>query len=184
MKCSALAAGVVSCLAISVAHADIEDGSDITFSVTHPGLLAATHTGTHTWGGTDSYEDFFMRSMTFDSTGTIAGFDNALSIDLTGMFYTSFFPNSTATMELFTLPEPVDVSSVAIFANGVNVLDNVVALDDDHLLVTWQTNDVIALTTPTENVTVAWNSQPVPAPGAIALLGVTGLVARPRRRRD
>jgi uncharacterized protein (TIGR03382 family) len=164
-------------------HASLAVGSQFDVTVTHPGIVPAAHSGTHTWGSVNVLSEPFGRTMTLNSLTPVIGYDNALNIDLTGMFYSSFFPSSLATLNLTGIDETVDGSSIAVFSAGTDITGTALSLSPDSLMVTWNTADVILNTGPLENVTIVWNSQQVPAPGAIALLGLSGLAATRRRRR-
>ncbi|MEM7229104.1 MAG: MYXO-CTERM sorting domain-containing protein [Planctomycetota bacterium] len=184
MKTLVIATLVAGSVAVAgTAEATLTPGDQFDATVTHTGLVPATHFGTHTWGGVDVLSDPLTRTMTLSSLGSVPGFDNALSIDLTGMFYPSFFANEGATLLLTGIDEPVDIASVRVLSAGTDITGTTTSLDPSMFQVTWNTSDVIFNTTPAESVTVVWNSQAVPAPGALALIGLSGLAARRRRRR-
>ncbi|MCA9296266.1 MAG: PEP-CTERM sorting domain-containing protein [Phycisphaerales bacterium] len=185
MKIPALIAGSAACMLLAgQSHAGLAAGSQFDVTVSHPGIVAAVHSGTHTWGGADILTEPFGRTMTLNSMTPVIGYENALHIDLTGMFYASFFPNSLATMNISGIDEAVDGSSITVLSGGTDITGTALSLSPDSIMVTWNTADVIANSTPLDNVTILWNSQQVPAPGAIALLGLSGFAATRRRRRS
>ena len=117
------------------------------------------------------------------SPAVAPGMQNALNLDFTAFSYQAFAGAfaTVGTVKVLDIAEPFDLSSVRILINGVNMTLGPAAAVGNGFQASWNTQDVLNANPVTPNVTVAWNS--VPAPGALALLGIAGLVTRRRRAR-
>lgn len=149
--------------------------------------------GTHTYGETDTYGatlvGFPYGTWTVESPGSIPVFgpgggpapDWLIDIDFSDFTYANF-TGETSTLTVTGLDEAVDISSVAVFADGTEITLLVAAVGSNGFSVRWNVDDVISGGPLEPGVVVAWNST-VPAPGAAALLGLAGTMTTRRRRR-
>lgn len=160
-----------------------------TFSHTGPGwMVAGNGIVNHTYGGIPSiYANQFYGTFLVASPAVAPGYDNAILVDFSSFTYQTFL-NQTGTISITGIDENVQAGSIAIFAgtvgSGTNIATNV-SSGTDSFSASWSSTAIYTpppLATP-DAMVVAWNSV-VPAPGALALLGVAGLVGARRRRRD
>jgi len=181
-----LYAAAAAMLITGAAHADLT-GTDLSISLNHAGpfgALSAINNQTWNYGtpGMVMVPNWGMLSIV--SPVAVASYDNAITFDLTAFAYGAFTGGfaTTATLKLEGIDEPIDLSSVRAFVNGVHVGTGV-ASATNGFKVDWNTQTVFDGNPIAPSVTVAWDSSPVPAPGALALLGLAGAVASRRRRR-
>jgi hypothetical protein len=144
--------------------------------------------GTHTYGGLD---EFFVDQTTVgwsvSSPAAIDGYDNALLLDFTDFQYAAFHAlgPSTSTLDITGIAEDVEADSAAVFLpSDLNSdIAQFASSTIDSINIGWDV-ETVTLDDPIHpSVIVAWNSVPVPGPGAAALLGVAGMTAGFRRRR-
>jgi MYXO-CTERM domain-containing protein len=162
-------------------------GTNMNMSVTHAGAfsgLSAVNNVTYTYGAPSTFTVPNWGSLLVTSPAPAPGLNNALKLDFTAFAYQSFGgPFATVgTVKLTNMAEPVDLTSVQLLVNGVNIALGPAVAAPNGFQASWNTQDVLNGNPINPNVTVAWNS--VPAPGALALLGLAGLTSRPRRRRN
>lgn len=184
---AALVAVAGAALASGSAHASL-NGTTMNIAVNHAGPFSAISSvsGVHTYGTPSAFVAAGWGTMNVASPAPVfpAGFDNAVKLDFTSFNYSAFAAPGFATVgtgKFTNLAEAFDLNSVKIFINGV---DKTVSHANfgNGFQVSWNTADVLAGSPVTPNVVVAWNSV-VPAPGAMALMGLAGVAARGRRRR-
>lgn len=184
----AMFAGALATLLFAgVARADLI-GDQMTISITHAGLFepqSALNDVSYTYGSPSVFNVPAWGSLTITSPEPVPGFDNAMKVDFTAFSYSAFTGPfaTTGTIKILDLDEAVDLASVQILVNGTNIASGVAAVGNGFQA-SWNTQTVFNGNPVAPNITVAWNSVPVPAPGAMALLGLASLVsARGRRRR-
>jgi len=181
-----LYAAAAAMLISGAAHADLT-GTDLSISLNHAGAfggLSAINNQTWNYGTPGMVMVPNWGMLTIVSPVVVPTYDNAVMFDLTAFAYSAFTGAfaTTATLKLEGIDEPVDLSSVRAFVNGVNIGSGV-ASATNGFQVNWSTQAVFDGNPVNPSVTVAWNSTPVPAPGALALLGLAGAVSGRRRRR-
>jgi hypothetical protein len=179
-------ATVVAVLACSAsAMADL-NGTNTNLSVNHAGAfsaISAVNNQNYAFGNASGFVAPGWGTLNVTTPAAPVGFANALKLDFTPFGYAAFlqFP-TTGTFKLLNLAETPDLGSVTLLINGVSMGSGVGA-ETGGFHVSWSTTNVLAANPVTPSVTVAWNSV-VPAPGAMALLGLAGMVGlRGRNRR-
>jgi hypothetical protein len=183
----ALIAAVAVAFCTASALADLT-GTELDVQLTQSGLLGGVlgpTGGTHTYGESDMYFPALSPETTWTLSSPAAhpDYDNAMLLDFTLFDYALYsVPDpSVSTFEVTNLAEDVAAGSPAVFLPTDPFTD--IALDvttSDHAFsVQWSVDDVVLGDPQAPMAIVAWNS--VPAPGALAVLGLGAL--RPRRRR-
>jgi MYXO-CTERM domain-containing protein len=158
--------------------------TNLTLSVNHDGPfgpLSALNDQSYMYGAPGAFNVINWGMLAVTSPAVAPGYTNALSLDFTAFGYAAFamFP-TVGTVTLENIAEPVDLSSVRVFVNGSNVGFGVLSATNGFQA-SWDTLDVTNANPLTPNLVVAWNSV-VPTPGALALLGMAGVVGMRRRR--
>lgn len=181
-----LYAAAAAMLITGTAHADLT-GTDLSISLNHAGAfsaLSAINNQSWNYGAPGMVMVPNWGMLNIVSPVVVAGYDNAVKFDFTTFAYSAFTGAfaTTATLKLEGIDEAADLASVQVLVNGINVGSNVLSATNGFR-VDWNTQTVFNGNPTAPNVTVAWDSTPVPAPGALALLGVAGVVAGRRRRR-
>ncbi|MEE8153394.1 MAG: PEP-CTERM sorting domain-containing protein [Phycisphaerales bacterium] len=121
------------------------------------------------------------------SPGLHPAFDNSILLDFTNFGYTAYIAlgPSISTLDVMNIAEDVEIGSPAVFLLSdlnTNIAQSTSTLGNSFS-VGWDVETVINDNPLAPSVIVGWNSAPVPAPGALALLGLAGLTATRRRRR-
>jgi hypothetical protein len=186
---TATTAAVAALLFTAVpAHASLI-GDSLNVTVTHTGVaggLVGAANVTHTYAGLPStFTHPMFGSFLIATPANAPGFDNAVLVDFS-MFNYMGFSNSTGTIVIAGIAEDVAPGSVAIFAGVVGAGVNIASGASDAgsmLTASWSSNSIFTPGAAPDAMVVAWDSAPVPAPGALALLGMAGVVAGSRRRR-
>jgi MYXO-CTERM domain-containing protein len=143
--------------------------------------------GTHTYGGLDTFlVDQSTVSWSVSSPAAIDGYDNALLLDFTNFQYTAFHAlgPSTSTLAITGLAEDAASGSLGVFLPSDHTTDiaQFATATGNSINIGWDV-ETVTLDDPIHpSVIVAWNSVPVPGPGAVALLGLAGVTACRRRR--
>jgi hypothetical protein len=184
MKTFIAAIGAV-CVCAGSAMADLA-GTQMTMSVNHAGPFAGIsgiNNVTYTYASPSTFVAPGWGNLLVTSPDAAAvGMDNAMKLDFTAFSYTAFAGAfaTTGTLKLTDIDEPFDLATVKVLVNGTNIATGV-ANFGNGFQASWSTQAVLNGNPLTPNVVVAWDSLAVPAPGALALLGLAGLA--PRRRR-
>jgi hypothetical protein len=177
-------AALVAVLACSAsAMADL-NGTNMTLSVNHAGLFSGVSAITdqsYAYGSPANFLAAGWGTLNVNSPAPAPGYDNALTLDFTNFSYSTFagFP-SVGTVTLKNIAEAPDLASVKVLVNGFSIGYGVMSATGGFQA-SWNTASVFTFSPDTPHVIVAWNS--VPAPGALALLGLAGVAGRARRRR-
>lgn len=149
------------------------------------GDIAGPTGGSYTYGTLGSFTLDEVLTWTAVSPAFHPAFDNSIVLDFTDFAYSGYVAlgPSTSTLELTNIFEDVQFGSPGVFllsdlntniAQSTNTFGN-------SFNIGWDVGTVINDNPAAPSVVVAWNS--VPAPGAMALLGLAGLTAIRRRRR-
>lgn len=190
MKTMLIAACAVVTVTAGTAMADL-DGTLMDVELTQNGFLgdAAGPTGGPLAYGTDGFFALQGDPQTMwhaTNFGIHPDYDNSFVLDFTLFQYPLYdIPvPSMSTLSITGIDEPVMPGTVEIF--NVNDLSTNIALSTgqgpNSVTASWMVADVANANFITPGVVVAWNSVPVPTPGALALLGCAGIVSRRRRR--
>lgn len=160
-------------------------GTNMTVSVTHAGPfngLSGINNVNYTYGAPGTYTAPGWGDLLVTSPAPAPGLGNALKLDFTAFNYSAFTgPFATVgTVKLMNIAEPVDLASVHLLVNGANIALGPATAVTNGFQASWNSQDVFNGNPVSPSVVVAWNS--VPAPGALALLGLAGLTARRRSR--
>jgi MYXO-CTERM domain-containing protein len=158
-------------------------GTQMNITITHTGPaggMVGPAVFNHTYGGVNMFTNPFLGSFTVASPAMTPGYDNAVLIDFTTFNYIGFADN-LGTAVFASVDEPIDPTSITLLANNVPIGINILQ-SGDGFTASWNTNDLLAASPTTDNMVVAWNSMPVPAPGALALLGLAAVAPHGRRR--
>ena len=165
-------------------------GTDLDLELVQTGILGdivGPSGGTHTYGTTDTFIPITSPMTTWDVTspGGHPAYDNSLLLDFTNFEYALFAVpfGSTSTLDAWNIAEDVLVGSAAVFLPGDLSTD--IALfsveSGGSFTISWDVQTVCDANPVNPAVIVAWNS--IPAPGAVARLGLAGLFPSSRRRR-
>ena len=172
-------------------------GSPVNFTLNHNlgGITNIGHVGIHTYGNTELFNSDLpggTPQITLDSsTAPPAGFNNHINIDVTELRYDTMIFVTEVDLGIIGLIEPMDLASVKVLANNVEVGTALTSTNANSFAVHWNNTDVLAAfgiipdpapTGPAPIITIdlVWNS--VPGPAAACLFGLGGLVIRTRRR--
>lgn len=182
-------AAAAAAILTGAAQADLT-GTSMDLQLVQSGLagdLAGPSGGSYIYGtlGTFDIEEVF----TWDavSPGLHPAFDNSILLDFTNFGYAAYsvLGPSISTLDLTNIAEDVEIASAAVFL--LSDLNTDIAQSTDtfgnSFSIGWDVGMVINDNPLAPSVVVGWNSAPVPAPGAMALLGLAGLTVLGRRRR-
>lgn len=151
------------------------------------GDMAGPTGGLYTYGtlGMFDLEEVF----TWDavSPSLHPAFDNSILLDFSNFGYAAYIAlgPSISTLDVTNIAEDVEIASAAVFLLSdlnTNIAQNTSTFGNSFSI-GWDVGTVINDNPLAPSVIVGWNSAPVPAPGAMALLGLAGLVMTRRRRR-
>ncbi len=114
-------------------------------------------------------------------------FDNSILLDFTNFSYSAYtvFGPSSSTLDITNLFEDVEIGSPAVFLLS-DLNTNIAQISNtfgNGFSIAWDVETVLNDNPAAPSVVVGWNSEPVPAPGAMALLGLVFLDTTRRRRR-
>ncbi|MBT8485461.1 MAG: hypothetical protein HKO59_09120 [Phycisphaerales bacterium] len=146
--------------------------------------ISSVFSGSHVFGGATTILGGGIYTIEVDSAlSTRPGFDFEVRFNVVP-FSIGFFGGS----DLFHVditgikapgdPQPIDEVAIKSTFGGGAVPFNDNGIDGGNIRVTMLVSDVIAAG---EDITIQWNQ--IPAPGAIGLLAVAGVVGGRRRRR-
>jgi len=172
-------------------------GSPVNFTLNHNlgGFTNIGHGGIHTYGSTELFNSDLAGGtpqIALDSSlPPLAGFNNRITFDVTEIRYDTMIFVTEVDLSITGLIEPMDMASVKVLANNIEVGTALTSLDANSFAVHWNNTDVLAAfgiipdpapTGPAPVITIdlVWNS--VPGPGVLTMLGVGGMVSRRRRR--
>ncbi len=151
------------------------------------GNMAGPTGGSYTYGtlGTFGLDELFTWDVV--SPGLHPAFDNSILLDFTNFGYGAYIVlgPSTSTLDVTNIAEDVEIASAAVFLLSdlnTNIAQSTSTFGNSFS-VGWDVGTVINDNPAAPSVIVGWNSVPVPAPGAMALLGLAGLTVLRRRRR-
>ncbi len=172
------------CMCTISAMADL-GGTGMKLTITHDQYtpFCSINDVDYTYGSPATYTAFGWGDVAVTSPAPPVGMDNALNLNFTDFSYVAFvapFP-AMGTIKVHDLAQAHVLSSIKILVNGINIATGV-ANDGNGFRASWSAPVAYNGNPFAPNVTVAWNSTPVPGPGSLALLGLAGLVGFRRRR--
>jgi len=184
MKKTLFAAAVIGVMSATGAAQASVVGSPLAVMVEHDGTaggLFGPMVAVHLYGNTQTETYPPLGTWDLGSGQTMAwpsavGYDNNLVLDFSAMSYVAFSNDPNATLTVSGLDLDVLPGSVQLLIDG-----NIVSSGADTgsgFTAMWTPADLV-LADETE-VIVVWNS--VPAPGALACLGLAGVAFKRRRR--
>ncbi len=143
--------------------------------------------GSYTYGTLDTFGIDEVFTWDVLSPGWHPEFDNSMLLDFTNFGYGAYIAlgPSISTLDVTNLAEDVEIGSPAVFLLSdlnTNIAQSTSTFGNSFS-VGWDVGTVIDDNPVAPSVVVGWNSAPVPAPGAMALLGLAGLSVIRRRRR-
>lgn len=182
-------AAAVAAILTGAAHADLM-GTTMDLQLVQSGFagdMAGPTGGSYTYGtlGTFDLEGVFTWSAL--SPGLHPGFENSILIDFTNFGYAAYIAlgPSISTLDVTNIAEDVEITSPAVFLLSdlnTNIAQSTSTVGNSFSIA-WAVETVINDNPAGPGIMVGWNSIPVPAPGAMALLGLAGLTVTRRRRR-
>ena len=151
------------------------------------GNMAGPTGGLYTYGTLDAFGIDELFTWDGVSPGLHPAFDNSILLDFTNFGYAAYIAlgPSISTLDVTNIAEDVEIASPAVFLLSdlnTNIAQSTSTLGNSFS-VGWDVETVINGNPLAPSVIVGWNSAPVPAPGAMALLGLAGLTVIRRRRR-
>lgn len=151
------------------------------------GNMAGPTGGSYTYGTLDAFGIDELFTWDVVSPGLHPAFDNSILLDFTNFGYAAYIAlgPSISTLDVTNIAEDVEIASPAVFLLSdlnTNIAQSTSTLGNSFS-VGWDVETVINGNPLAPSVIVGWNSAPVPAPGAMALLGLAGLTVIRRRRR-
>jgi len=169
-------------LLVGGAQADLIDTTmDLTLEQSGmAGELAGPTGGEHMYGYTSTF--WLLSGPTWDvvSPAGVSGYDNSMVLNFTNFQYASYavLGPSTSTLDIEDIAEDVEAGSAAVFLPGDPNTDikQFAVESGKSLSIGWDVQTVVNHNPVNPSVMVAWNSMPVPGPGALVLLGVAGVM--------
>ncbi|MCH7847996.1 MAG: PEP-CTERM sorting domain-containing protein [Planctomycetes bacterium] len=151
------------------------------------GNMAGPTGGSYTYGTLDTFGIDELFTWDVVSPGLHPAFDNSILLDFSNFGYAAYIAlgPSISTLDVTNIAEDVEIASPAVFLLSdlnTNIAQSTSTLGNSFS-VGWDVETVINGNPLAPSVIVGWNSAPVPAPGAMALLGLAGLTVIRRRRR-
>ena len=151
------------------------------------GDMAGPTGGSYTYGTLDTFGIDELFTWDVVSPGLHPAFDNSILLDFTDFGYAAYIAlgPSISTLDVTNIAEDVEIASPAVFLLSdlnTNIAQSTSTFGNSFS-VGWDVETVINGNPLAPSVIVGWNSAPVPAPGAMALLGLAGLTVTRRRRR-
>ena len=151
------------------------------------GNMAGPTGGSYTYGTLDTFGIDELFTWDVMSPSFHPAFDNSILLDFSNFGYAAYIAlgPSISTLDVTNIAEDVEIASPAVFLLSdlnTNIAQSKSTLGNSFS-VGWGVETVINGNPLAPSVIVGWNSAPVPAPGAMALLGLAGLTVIRRRRR-
>ena len=151
------------------------------------GDMAGPPGGSYTYGTLDAFGIDELFTWDAVSPGLHPAFDNSILLDFSNFGYAAYIAlgPSISTLDVTNLAEDVEIASAAVFLLSdlnTNIAQSTSTFGNSFSI-GWDVGTVIDDNPLAPSVIVGWNSAPVPAPGAMALLGLAGLTVIRRRRR-
>lgn len=151
------------------------------------GNMAGPTGGSYTYGTLDAFGIDELFTWDVVSPGLHPAFDNSILLDFSNFGYAAYIAlgPSISTLDVTNIAEDVEIASAAVFLLSdlnTNIAQSTSTFGNSFS-VGWDVETVINGNPLAPSVIVGWNSAPVPAPGAMALLGLAGLTVTRRRRR-
>ncbi|MCH8315847.1 MAG: PEP-CTERM sorting domain-containing protein [Planctomycetes bacterium] len=151
------------------------------------GDMAGPTGGSYTYGTLDAFGIDELFTWDAVSPGLHPAFDNSILLDFSNFGYAAYIAlgPSISTLDVTNLAEDVEIASAAVFLLSdlnTNIAQSTSTFGNSFSI-GWDVGTVIDDNPLAPSVIVGWNSAPVPAPGAMALLGLAGLTVIRRRRR-
>ena len=152
------------------------------------GDMAGPSGGSYMYGTLDTFDIEEVFTWDAVSPGLHPAFDNSILLDFSNFGYAAYIAlgPSISTLDVTSIAEDVEITkSPAVFL--LSDLNTNIAQSTSTFVnsfsIGWDVETVINDNPMAPSVIVGWNSVPVPAPGAMALLSFAGLAATRRRRR-
>jgi len=182
-------AAAAAAILTGVAQADLM-GTTMDLQLVQSGFagdIAGPTGGPYSYGTLGTFDLDGVFAWDAVSPGLHPAFDNSILLDFTNFGYTAYIAlgPSISTLDVTNIAEDVEIGSPAVFLLSdlnTNIAQNTSTLGNSFS-VGWDVETVINDNPAAPSVIVGWNSAPVPAPGALALLGLAGLTVTRRRRR-
>ena len=151
------------------------------------GNLAGPTGGSYTYGTLDTFGIDELFTWDVVSPGLHPAFDHSILLDFSNFGYAAYIAlgPSISTLDVTNFAEDVEIASPAVFLLSdlnTNIAQSTSTFGNSFSI-GWDVETVINGNPLAPSVIVGWNSAPVPAPGAMALLGLAGLTVIRRRRR-
>jgi MYXO-CTERM domain-containing protein len=148
------------------------------------GQMAGPTSGVHTYGTTTIIELAPGVSWDASSPAALPGHDNSILLDFTNFQYASYITlgPSTSTLDITNIAEDVAVGSAGVYLLSDPATSIAQFADEvgNTIHIGWDVGAVIGDNPVNPRVIVAWDS--VPAPGALGLFSLAGVLAGRRRR--
>ena len=149
------------------------------------GDMAGPTGGSYTYGTLGTFDLDGLFTWDAVSPGLHPAFDNSILLDFTNFGYAAYIVlgPSTSTLDVTNIAEDVQMGSPAVFLLSdlnTNIAQSTSTFGNSFSI-GWDVETVINDNPLAPSVVVGWNS--IPAPGAMALLGLAGLTVTRRRRR-
>jgi len=175
---STLAAGTLALGVVGASASAAPDIFDVLVeTVSATGFTENINFFDHQFGTSVTSPEFFSLTITSGMSDR-EGWQYQIEIDYT-QYDVGFFTTGTSTVDLLGIKSPdspfpiSDARAKDAFGNDIGSI----VFDGGNITWVGVANDILA---GGERVTIQWNQ--IPAPGAIALLGLAGLTAGRRRR--
>ncbi len=182
-------AAAAAAILTGAAQADLT-GTSMDLQLVQSGLagdLAVPSGGSYIYGTLDMFDIEEVFTWDAVSPGLHPAFDNSILLDFTNFGYGAYIVlgPSTSTLDVTNIAEDVEITSAAVFLLSdlnTNIAQSTSTFGNSFS-VGWDVGMVTNDNPLAPSVIVGWNSAPVPAPGAMALLGLAGLTVLRRQRR-
>ena len=179
-------AGAAAAILTGAAQADLM-GTTMDLQLVQSGFagdMAGPTGGSYTYGTLGTFDLDGVFAWDAVSPAMHPAFDNSILLDFTNFGYAAYIAlgPSISTLDVTNIAEDVQMGSPAVFLLSdlnTNIAQSTSTFGNSFS-VGWDVETVINDNPLAPSVVVGWNS--VPAPGAMALLGLAGLTTTRRRR--